>query len=145
MLKQTIEMSLQPETLGSYLGPPERVRPLAYRFMVERGVLLVRPTGPLRPADFDVIARAVDLWRPQGGLHGLVVVAREFPGWENVAGFVRHIQFARRQRNGVRRAALVIDAEVPRVDPELTGHLMRCELNCFARNLIDGAIAWASA
>lgn len=145
MLKQTIETSLRTQTFGSYLGPTARVRPLVHRFLVERGVLLVRPTGPLRPADFDVIARAVDLWRPAAGLHGLVVVTREFPGWENVAGFVRHIQFARRHRDSVRRVALVIDVDVPPADRELTGHFMRCELNCFSRHLIDGAIAWASA
>ncbi len=117
---------------------------MVHRFLVERGVLLVRPTGPLRPADFDAIARIAELSPPRGGLHGLVVVAREFPGWENIAGFVRHIQFAFRHRNLVRRVALVIDVDVPAVDPELAGHFMRCELNCFARNRIDGAIAWAS-
>ncbi len=145
MLKQTLETSTGARSFGSDTGLPERVRPLAHRFMVERGVLLVRPTGPLRPADFDAIAQAVDLGCPQGGLHGLVVVAREFPGWENFVGFVRHIQFARRHRDCVRRVALVIDVDVPPMDPEMAGPFMRCKLNCFARNLIDDAIAWASA
>jgi hypothetical protein len=145
VLEQTNETSPLPRSLGSYVGPQERVRPLAHRFLVERGVLLVRPTGPLRPADFDVIAVAVDLWRSQGALHGLVVVARAFPGWENLGGFVRHIQFSRRHPGSVRRVALVIDVDVPPVDPALKGHFMRCEVNCFPRSLIDGAIAWAAA
>lgn len=67
---------------------------LAHRLLPEPGVLVVEPVGPLRSEDFDALALAVDPWiEAHGGLRGLVVHAREFPGWESPGSFYRHLRF----------------------------------------------------
>lgn len=119
---------------------------LAHQFLPEQGVLLVQPLGPLRASDFDAIAVVVNLWSgTRGTMHGLVIQAREFPGWENVAGFVRHVQFARDHQDGVRRVALATDVQVPPPEPELADHFIRSELKRFGLYELATAIRWASA
>jgi hypothetical protein len=119
---------------------------MAHRFIAGHGVLLVQPTGPLRATDFDAIALAIDPWSgTPGNLRGLVVQAGEFPGWENIAGFVRHVQVARGRRDAVRRVALATDAHVPHVKPELTEHFIRAELGRFGHYELGTAISWAAS
>lgn len=121
-------------------------RALAHRFIAGYGVLLVQPAGPLRATDFDVIAVAVDSWsRACSDLRGLVVQTHEFPGWENIAGFVHHVQVAPGHRDTVRRVALATDVHVPHVNPELAGRLIRADLRCFGHHELGSAISWAAS
>ncbi len=121
------------------------VAPLAHRYLARCGVLLVQPVGPLRAADFDMIALPVGDGRaPPARVRGLVVQLREFPGWENVAGFVGHIHFVRDAGEGVRRLALATDSHVPQITPELAEHFIRAEVGLFARTELSEATAWAA-
>jgi hypothetical protein len=147
MLKQLAHAGPHPfRMLGNHPRPAARPRPLAHRFLPECGVLLVLPVGPLRATDFDEIALAVDPWRgSRGTLHGLVVQASEFPGWENVAGFVHHVQFVRDHRDSILRVALATDVHVPELSPELSARFIRADWKCFGRLDLAHAIAWAAA
>lgn len=146
MEKQADETCPRPfRVFGSHRAPAETAGPLAHRFMADCGVLLVQPVGPLRATDFDLIALAVDPWSgSRGTLRGLVVQTREFPGWENVAGFVRHVQVARGHRDSVRRVALATDLHLPDLKPQLTHQLIRAELRRFGQYDLGTAIAWAA-
>ncbi len=65
---------------------------LAQRLLPEAGVLVVEPKRPLRAEDFDALAMMVDPWiETHGELRGVVVHAREFPGWETLGAFFRHL------------------------------------------------------
>jgi hypothetical protein len=129
---------------GGHRAQAATGRTLAHRFIAGYGVLLVQPAGPLRAMDFDAIA--VDPWGEIcGNLRGLVVQADEFPGWENLAGFVRHVQVARGHRDAVRRVALATDVDLPHVRPELTNHLIRADLRRFGYFELGTAISWAAS
>ena len=120
--------------------------PLPHRFIENYGVLLVQPVGPLRATDFDAIALTIRSWNAPGcKLHGLVLQVREFPGWENVAGFVRHVQFLHDDHDCVRRVALASDVRIPEVSPALADRLIRAELRRFGRSQVGQAITWAAA
>jgi hypothetical protein len=136
---------------GAALGTLERfapVAPLAHRYLARCEVLLVQPIGPLRAADFDAIAPSVadgSARQPRvSRVRGLVIQLRDFPGWENVAGFVGHIHFVCNAGEGVRRVALSTDACIPRLTPELAEHFIRAELRLFALTQLSEAAAWAT-
>ncbi|HEX4447270.1 MAG TPA: STAS/SEC14 domain-containing protein [Polyangiaceae bacterium] len=144
MIRQTIEAGPHARVFGGGPGRPAP-RSLAHRFLADCGVLLVQPVGPLRAADFDIIAQAIDPWREsRGRLRGLVIQTREFSGWENVAGFIHHVQFVRDHHHAVRRVALATDIAVPQVEPGLVNCLIRAELRLFERHELRRAVGWAA-
>jgi hypothetical protein len=146
MLKASGQANRLPFRVFGDRPRPAGAKTLAHRFMAEYGVLLIQPAGPLRASDFDAIALATDLWnRRRGELRGLVVQVREFPGWDNVAGFVRHVQFFRDHQDSIRRIALATDVQVPHLRPELADHFIRADLRRFRCHELGEAIAWASA
>ena len=132
------------EALAWLRGPAEGAR-LMHRLLPEVGVLVVEPGGPLRPEDFDALALTVDPWiEAHGTLRGLVVHAREFPGWENVAGFLRHLRFVRDHHRKVRKIALAASGRLAEWAPKLAEHFVDAEVRHFGYDELDRAIAWAS-
>ena len=63
---------------------------VSYRLLPESAVIGVEVKQALRAQDFDALAFTADAWiEAHGDLQGLVIHAREFPGWENLGSFVR--------------------------------------------------------
>ena len=118
---------------------------LTHRLLPESGVLVVEPTGPLRSEDFDALALIVDPWiETHGDLRGLVVHAREFPGWQNLGSFLRHLRFVRDHHRRIRRVALCADGTVAALAPRLAEHFVDAELRHFGYDDLDRAIDWAT-
>jgi len=129
----------------AWLTAPSAGGGVAHRLLSESGVLVVEPTGPLRAEDFDVLAMVVDPWiEAHGELRGLVVHAREFPGWENLGSLVRHLRFVRDHHCSVRRVALSAGGQLATLAPGLAEHFVKAELRHFGYEELDRAIAWAS-
>jgi hypothetical protein len=120
---------------------------LSYRLLPERGVLVVEPHGRLRAEDFDALDVAADSWieSADGALRGLVVHAREFPGWENLGSFLRHVRFVRDHHRKIRRVALAVDSTVARIAPALVDHFVQAEVKQFSADDLEPAIVWAGA
>jgi SpoIIAA-like len=130
----------------AWLSAPVSASAVSYRLLPEAGVLIVEPKGALKAEDFDAVALAVDPWiEAHGALRGLVVHAREFPGWENFGSFLRHLRFVRDHHRKVRRVALAADGKVAELIPKLADHFVNAELKQFAYDQFENAIAWASA
>jgi hypothetical protein len=118
---------------------------LSFRLIRESGVLVVRPTGPLGPEHFDAVAMTVDPWiESHGALEGLVVHAREFPGWEDLGAFIRHVQFVREHHLQVHRVALVADSRLAHLMPKLGEHVITAEVKHFRYDELNLAISWAA-
>jgi hypothetical protein len=118
---------------------------VTYRLLPNAGLMVVEIGQPLRAQDFDALAVAADAWiETHGKLHGLVLHAHEFPGWENLAGFFRHIRFVRDHHRKVERIALVADGKLVTLAPSLAEHFVVAEIRAFAADQLDAAIAWAS-
>jgi hypothetical protein len=119
---------------------------VSHRLIAESGVLVVEVTSPLRREDFDSVSATVDGWiEAHGVLRGVVIRARTFPGWENLAGFLAHLRFVRDHHRKVRRVALAADGEIAKLAPELAKHFVEAEAKHFDYAAIDQAIAWAGA
>jgi hypothetical protein len=119
---------------------------LSHRLIADCGVVVVEPTGALRPEDFDALALFVDPWiESHGTLRGVVVHMQEFPGWESLGAFIRHVQFVREHQSRVRRVALAADSRLAQIMPKLGEPFVRAEVKHFGRNELDQAIGWAAA
>ena len=118
---------------------------LTHRVLADRGVLVIEPHGSLRAEDFDALAAVVDPWVEQAGeLPGIVVHTREFPGWQNVGSFIRHVRFVRDHHRKVRRVALAADGKVAELVPTFADVFVSAEIRRFEYDEEERAIAWAA-
>jgi len=118
---------------------------VSHRIIPESGVIVAEVKQPLRAQDFDALAFTADAWiEAHGSLQGLVIHAREFPGWENLGGFLRHVRFVRDHHREVKRIAFAADSKLASVAPVLAEIFTAAEVKSFAYDELDIAIAWAS-
>ena len=118
----------------------------SHRLVPEAGVIVVEVKQALRAQDFDALALTADTWiEAHGELRGLVIHTREFPGWENLASFLRHVRFVRDHHRKVRRIALAADTKLARLASHLGEHFVKAEVKTFGYDDLEGAIAWAGA
>jgi hypothetical protein len=93
---------------------------LVHRLLPDVGVLVVEANGPLSATDFESIALTVDPFiEAHGKLHGIVIHAPHFPGWENLSAFTRHLRFVKDHFRYVERVALSVDGRLAELGPKL--------------------------
>ena len=128
-----------------WLGAVPRETGLVHRLMPEKGVLVVEVKQALTAQDFDALALAVDPWiEAHGDLQGVVIHAHAFPGWENLGGLIRHVQFVGDHHRRVKRIALAVDGKLAGLASRIAEHFVRAEVRLFPSDQLDGAIAWAA-
>lgn len=109
----------------------------------KRGVLQIDVDHPLRAQDFDAVALLVDPWiEAHGRLAGIVIHARAFPGWENLASLLRHLRFVRDHQANVERVALAVDGELVRLIPGVAEVFVKAEVRAFGFDAVDAATHW---
>jgi len=120
---------------------------VTFRMVPERGVLIVEPHGRLQIEDFDAVDAAADTWIESAdrSLRGLVVHARQFPGWDNLGSLLRHVRFVRDHHRKIRRVALAVDGTLAQVAPALVDHFVEAEVKQFGADDLEAAIVWAGA
>ena len=106
---------------------------LDYSIMTQEGILVVKPKGPLSKEDFGGLAAAADSYlSDHAKLHGVLVQAKGFPGWENFGGFAAHMHFVRDHHRKVERVAIVTDSPVASVAESLGKHFTSAEVRQFS-------------
>ncbi len=124
---------------------PKRDANIAYYLVPQLEVMVVEVKGPLRARDFEELTLTADAWiEARGELHGLIIRAPEFPGWENFQGFLRHIRFVKDHHREVHRIALVTDSKLASWAPYLADHFVKAELKTFGYEQLDVATAWTA-
>lgn len=119
---------------------------VSHRLLPESGVIVVEVKQPLRAQDFEALALTADAWiEAHGELQGLVIHAREFPGWENLGSFFRHVRFVRDHERKVKKIALAVDSQLASVVPAIAEHFVQAEIKSFAYSELESAIAWAAS
>ncbi|HTZ74909.1 MAG TPA: STAS/SEC14 domain-containing protein [Candidatus Aquilonibacter sp.] len=119
---------------------------ISHRLLPDSGVIVVEVKHALTAQDFDALSFTADAWiESHGGLQGIVIHAREFPGWENLGSLVRHIQFVRDHHRNVKRIALAADVKFASLAPKIAEHFLNSEVKRFGYDELDQAIAWAGA
>jgi hypothetical protein len=137
--------SAQRDAALAWLNAPASSTSLACLLREDRGVLLVEPLRPLSAEDFAILGAAIDPWISEHGeLEGMVVIAREFPGWESLGSFVRHVWFVRTHQKAVQRVALASDSGLADLVPAVLNRFVRPQIRHFPYGEIDRALAWAA-
>lgn len=112
----------------------------------DSGVIVVEVKQALRAQDFDALALTADTWiEAHGDLNGVVIHAREFPGWENLGSFLRHVRFVRDHHRKVKRIALAADSKLASLAPRIGEHFVQAEVKGFGYDELEAAVAWAAA
>ena len=128
----------------AWLESLPEVASVSVRLLPALGVVVVEVKQALRVQDFDALAFTADAWiEAHGSLRGLVIHTREFPGWENLGSFIRHVRFLRDHHRKVNRVALAVDSKLASMAPMIGEHFVQAELRSFGYDALDAAIAWA--
>ena len=107
--------------------------------------MVVEVAEPLGVPDVEALATVVDGWLAEHPtLHGLVLHAHAFPGWENVGGLVRHLRFVIGHHRHVDRVALAVDGPLAAVAATVAEFVAHPQVRRFTFDELDAAIAWAS-
>jgi SpoIIAA-like len=109
----------------------------------QSAVLHIRPSGPLEKADFVKLAALADPYiAKHGGLAGLLIEARSFPGWKNLAGMLAHFRFVRGHHRRIRKVAVVTDAAIGKVAERIARHFIAAEVKRFGAGELRQAKQW---
>jgi len=119
---------------------------LKHDLLADKGILIVRPEEPLTAADFTALAAEVDPYiETHGGLKGLMICAKAFPGWENVDGAVSHFKFVRDHQRKIAKVAVVSDSDILAFLPRLVSHFVSAEAKHFKGGEEQQALSWLAS
>ena len=116
---------------------------LAHELIRDKGILVLRPQGPLEAGDFESVGKLVDPYIAQTGvLHGVMIEASSFPGWDSFAALVSHLQFVRDHHRLITKIAAVSDSAVLSIAPQIAKHFVKAEFRHFNASDREAALAW---
>ena len=107
------------------------------------GVLAVRPEGKLETQDFLTLSEVVDLYiKKKGGLNGIVIVTKKFPGWVDFSGMIEHMKFVRNHHRKIAKVAIVTDSKIADVAESLGKHFVKASIKHFSFEELESAKRW---
>jgi hypothetical protein len=106
-------------------------------------IVLLEPEGPLSPQDFESLAQQVNLLIQQSGdLNGVLVHARQFPGWNSFAAFLAHLHFIKQHHRRMKKVALSTDSPWGRQAAKLVSHWLAPQIQIFPYQDLAQAKQW---
>jgi len=109
----------------------------------EDGIVVLEPHGALTENDFIAAATIVDPFiERQGKLNGVMIHAKDFPGWDSFTAMLTHLRFVRDHHTKVARVAMVTDSMLGDLAEVLTGHFVQAEVKHFKFNEFKQARLW---
>ncbi len=112
----------------------------------DKGVLIVKPLGPLAAEDFAAITRdARSYIETNGALDGFVICAEKFPGYKNAQGLWSHLRFVRAHHRKIKKVAFVSDSRFYEIASRLVSRCVQPQVKHFGYKHEDSAMDWISA
>ena len=119
---------------------------LDHRLDAARGILYLHPSAALKKEDFAALAKSVDPHiEAKGGLAGIVLDIKAFPGWESLGAMAAHFKFVREHHRKVKKIAVVTDAKIGDVAEKLASHFVAASIKHFPAGQVQAAEAWIAA
>ena len=116
---------------------------LRHELLRDEGILILRPQGPLEEGDFTSLATVVDPYiQEHGKLHGIMVDAQSFPGWDSFAALISHLKFVRDHHRLIGKVAAVSDSSVLSMAPQLAKHFVKADIRHFNADERAAALTW---
>jgi hypothetical protein len=114
-----------------------------YTLDAEHSILYVRPQSALSKEDFDKLAKAVDPYiEATGGLAGLIIETKSFPGWNSLGAMAAHFHFVRDHHKRIKKIGVVTDSAMGNVAEHLASHFVSAEIKHFGTGETDAARQW---
>ncbi len=116
---------------------------IEHNLIRDKGILILRPKGPLTAGDFAAVAKAVDPYlAAEGPLRGILLEAAAFPGWSDVAAFLAHVRFIRGHHRRIRRIAAVTDSDFLAAMPRIVTRFVGPDIRHFPSSQREAALQW---
>jgi len=116
---------------------------IEYSLDTANSILILRPKSALEEADFAQITAAVDPHiEKTGGLAGLVIEVKAFPGWDSLGAMAAHFRFVRDHHRRIRKIAVVTDSAMGNVAENLASHFVAAEIRHFPAGQFATAQQW---
>ncbi len=105
---------------------------LKHRLHGEESVLTVTVSGPLTAEDFAELTAQIDPYlEKHGELQGLMIVAPEFPDWNDFGALISHLRFVRDHHERIRKVAFVSDSRAVVALESIASHFVDAEVEHF--------------
>lgn len=119
---------------------------IRHELLRDEGILIVTPQGPLESTDFEMLARVVDPYiEEKGKLNGLMIYTESFPGWNDFAALVSHLEFVKNHHQNIRKVAAVTDRGFLSILPRVANHFVQADLRHFDYRDKESALNWLNS
>jgi hypothetical protein len=116
---------------------------LDFSISQSEGIMILEPQAPLSKVDFDGVSRAADSYlADHDKLRGVLIRSKDFPGWEDFAGFSAHMHFVHDHHKKIDRVAIVTDSHFGGIAESLGAHFTSAEIKQFPFADDMKALAW---
>ncbi|QOL24693.1 STAS/SEC14 domain-containing protein [Thalassotalea sp. LPB0316] len=107
------------------------------------GIAILEPDGALSEADFLEAKAIIDPYIAEsGGLKGVMIYTKEFPGWESFNALLTHLSFVQEHHKFITKVALVTDSVIGNLITPLVTHFVSAKVQLFAYEDAQSAKAW---
>ena len=112
----------------------------------DKGVLIVKPLGPLAAEDFAAIAHDADGYiESHDALNGLMICLEKFRGWKNIQGLWSHLRFVRDHHKKIKKVAFVSNSKIAELVINVAKYFVHPEARYFKYNQEGSAMNWIGA
>ncbi len=112
----------------------------------DKGVLIVKPLGPLAAEDFAAITRdACGYIESHGTLNGFMICTKNFPGYKNAQGLWSHLRFVRDHHRKIKKVAFVSDSRFYEIASRLVSRCVQPKVKHFGSQHEENALHWIGA
>lgn len=116
---------------------------LDYDLQEDKGILVLKPEGPLEAADFTTLASRVDAYfEGHKTLHGVLIYAKAFPGWKDFSALLAHLKFIKRHHQKIEKVAVVAEGALATAMPHIASHFVHAQVQHFDLGREDAAWVW---
>jgi hypothetical protein len=116
---------------------------ISLQIMKEEGIVIIEPSSPLEHPDFEKLTKEIDEYiEEKGGVNGLIIHTKSFPGWENFAAFTGHMKFVKDHHHKIKRIAAVTDSKFLSILPSIAKHFVAAEIKHFDYEEMETAKQW---
>ena len=116
---------------------------LNYEIRHTEGILMLNPEGRLKAEDFTKLAGIVDAHlEKHGPLHGVLIHAKSFPGWEDFGALLAHLKFVKEHHRSIEKVAVVADGAFAVTMPYIANHFIHAQVQHFEFAREDAAMEW---
>jgi len=116
---------------------------IEHKLETANSILYLWPKSALEQSDFVQLANTADPYIEEvGGLSGLIIEARTFPGWESLGAMAAHFRFVKDHHKHIKKIGLVTDSALGNVAEHLASHFVSAEIKHFPSGELEAARQW---